>query len=87
MDTNAKTLLGLLELLAVLCAVLTFPEFLKDRQCVHCFLARLRFCVHYCIDRDAVQEKKPRFARFFDAFQKKRTALRAVFWLDCLPKN
>jgi len=22
------------------------------------FLARLRFCVHYCIDRDAVQKKK-----------------------------
>jgi len=33
------------------------------------FLANLRFCVHYCIDRDTVQ--------------KKRTALRAVFLLDC----
>ena len=29
------------------------------------FLASLRFCVHYCIDRDAMQEKK--------------SALRAVF--------
>ena len=29
------------------------------------FLASLRFCVHYCIDRDTVQKKKPRFARFF----------------------
>ena len=47
------------------------------------FLARLRFCAHYCIDRDAVQ--------------KKRTALRTGFWrcpgkkpafgLDYLPKN
>jgi len=30
------------------------------------FLAKLRFCVHYCIDRDAVPQKK--------------NALRAVFW-------
>ena len=29
------------------------------------FLASLRFCVHYCIDRDTVQKEKPRFAQFF----------------------
>jgi len=30
------------------------------------FLASLRFCVHYCIDRDTVHtKKKPRFAPFF----------------------
>ena len=29
------------------------------------FLASLRFCVPYCIDRDTVQKKKSRFARFF----------------------
>jgi len=29
------------------------------------FLASLRFCMHYCIDRDIVQkQKKPRFAQF-----------------------
>jgi len=29
------------------------------------FLASLRFCVHYSIDRDIVQKKTLRFARFF----------------------
>ena len=29
------------------------------------FLATLRFCVRYCIDRETVQKKKLRFARFF----------------------
>jgi len=33
------------------------------------FLARLRFCVHYCIDRDAVQKNKNH--GFFDAVKKK----------------
>ena len=38
---------------------------LTDFGCHALFLASLRFCVHYCIDRDAMQEKK--------------SALRAVF--------
>jgi len=29
------------------------------------FLASLRFCVHYCIDRDTVQKKKNRASRGF----------------------
>jgi len=55
MDTNAKTLTGPLELLALLCAVLTFPEFLKDRQCV-IFIdstQALSACIHgYCRNTD-----------------------------------
>jgi len=31
----------------------------------HCFLASLRFCVHYCINCDTVHTQKTRFARFF----------------------
>jgi len=50
MDTNAKTLIGPFELLAVLCAVLTFPEFLKDRQCVFFIDNTQAFsaCIHGC---------------------------------------
>jgi len=44
------------------------------------FLARLRFCVHYCIDRDAVKKKKPRFARFSDAVRKKTKPRFAQFF-------
>ena len=29
------------------------------QTCASLFLANLRFCVHYCIDRDTVQKKKP----------------------------
>ena len=55
MDTNAKTLIGPLELLAVLCAVLTFPEFLEDRQCVFFIdnTQALSACIHgYCRNTD-----------------------------------
>ena len=55
MDTNAKTPIGPLELLAVLCAVLTFPEFLKDRKCVFFInnTQALLACIHgYCRNTD-----------------------------------
>jgi len=31
--------------------------------CISLFLASLRFCVHYCIDRDTVQKKNRFFCR------------------------
>ena len=38
--------------------------FVPVSMSVSLFLASLRFCVHYCIDRDTVRKKKSRFARF-----------------------
>jgi len=31
--------------------------------CTALFLTSLRFCVHYCIDRDTVQKENPRFVQ------------------------
>ena len=55
MDAHAKTLIGPLELLAVLCTILTFPELLKDRQCVFFIdnTQALSACIHgYCRNTD-----------------------------------
>jgi hypothetical protein len=48
---DRKTQIGMLERLAVLCAALTFPEVIKDRQCVFFIdnTQALSACIHgYC---------------------------------------
>ena len=55
LNLDRKTQIVPLELLAVLCAALTFPEVIKDRQCVFLIdnMQALSACIHgYCRNTD-----------------------------------